>query len=102
MSLLGAFHGALATAVLCLLLFTEETGVPLPLAPGDLVLIAAGILIASHRLSPCAFVPAAIVSPTLGGLVGYSWARLLGWRGRGRRCAHRRARPRRCSQAVTR
>ena len=81
MSFLGAFHGTLAITVLCLLLFTEETGVPLPLAPGDLVLLAGGILIASHRISPWAFVPVAIVSATLGALVGDSWAQLLGGRG---------------------
>lgn len=81
MSFLGAFHGTLAITVLCLLLFTEETGVPLPLAPGDLVLLAAGVLIASHQLSPWVFVPTAMVSATLGALVGYSWARLLGARG---------------------
>lgn len=78
MSFLGAFHGTLATVVLCLLLLTEETGVPLPLAPGDLILLSAGVLVASGRLWLWVFLPAAIVSATVGALLGHSWARLLG------------------------
>jgi hypothetical protein len=52
MSFLGTFHGTLATVVLCVLLFAEESGVPLPLVPGDVLLVYAGILIASGGLSP--------------------------------------------------
>lgn len=81
MTFLPAFHGVLAILVLTALIFVEETGVPLPLAPGDLILISAGVLIASGAISPWAFVPAAIAAAIAGGLVGYSWTRAVGARG---------------------
>jgi len=70
-----------ALLLLCSLLFAEEAGVPLPFAPGELTLIAAGLLIASGGLNPLAFVPLAIASCIAGSLVGYSWARLVGEKG---------------------
>jgi membrane protein DedA with SNARE-associated domain len=78
MSFLGTFHGTLATVVLCVLLFAEESGVPLPLVPGDVLLVYAGILIASGGLSPWLFIPLAVAAATGGALLGYSWTRLLG------------------------
>lgn len=81
MSFLPAFHGVLAILVLTALIFVEETGVPLPLAPGDLILLSAGVLIASGALSPWAFLPAAVGAAIAGGVVGYSWTRILGARG---------------------
>lgn len=81
MNYLLAFHGTMAALVLCALLFAEETGVPVPLAPGDLILVAAGLLIASGDLSPWLFLPLAFVSVSAGALVGYTWTRYLGTSG---------------------
>jgi membrane-associated protein len=81
MTTLTAFHGALATLVLASLILVEEIGVPLPFAPGDLVLLAAGVLIASGELSAWAFLPAAIAAGIGGGLAGYTWTRAVGQRG---------------------
>ena len=78
---LSAFHGVLATVVLAMLILTEEAGVPLPMAPGDLVLITAGVLIGSGAMSPWAFVPAAVVAGIAGGLAGYTWSRAVGRKG---------------------
>ncbi len=75
---MSALHGTMGAIVLCALLFAEETGVPLPLAPGDLILLAAGLLIAAGNLSPWLFVPLAIGAASAGALVGYTWTRALG------------------------
>ncbi|HSP08793.1 MAG TPA: VTT domain-containing protein [Candidatus Dormibacteraeota bacterium] len=69
-----------AIVLLCTLLFAEEAGVPLPV-PGELTLIAAGLLIATGGLDPWLFVPLAMASCLAGSLTGYSWARLVGERG---------------------
>jgi membrane-associated protein len=70
-----------AVVLLCGLLFAEESGVPLPFAPGEIVLLAAGLLIAAGGLDPYIFIPLAMVACIAGSLVGYSWARLVGERG---------------------
>lgn len=81
MVLTGAFHGTLATLILAGLIFTEETGIPLPMAPGDGLLITAGVLIATGAIHPWVFIPVATVAAIGGGMVGYSWARAVGPRG---------------------
>ncbi len=81
MSFLQGLHGVVALALLTGLLFAEEAGVPLPFAPGELVLLAAGLLIAAGGLDPFLFVPLAMVACVAGSLVGYSWARLVGEHG---------------------
>jgi membrane-associated protein len=81
LSVLQGVHGVVALALLNGLLFAEEAGVPLPFAPGELVLLAAGLLIATGGLDPYLFVPIAIVACCTGSLIGYSWARLVGERG---------------------
>jgi membrane protein DedA with SNARE-associated domain/DNA-binding transcriptional ArsR family regulator len=77
-SFLAGLHGALAIVLLCSLLFAEEAGVPLPVAPGEVTLLAGGLLIAAGGLDPVLFVPLAIAACLAGALVGYSWARLVG------------------------
>jgi membrane-associated protein len=67
--------------LLCGLLFAEESGVPLPFAPGEIVLLAAGLLIAAGGLDPYVFIPLAMFACVVGSIVGYSWARLVGERG---------------------
>ena len=81
MNFLQGLHGAVAIALLGGLLFTEEAGVPLPFAPGELTLLAAGLLIAAGGLDPLVFVPVALVACIAGSLVGYTWARAVGDRG---------------------
>jgi hypothetical protein len=44
MGFIQGLHGTMALVLLCSLLFAEEAGVPLP-TPGELTLIAAGLLI---------------------------------------------------------
>lgn len=62
----------------CGLLFAEDAGVPLPFAPGELVLLAAGLLIAAGGLSPYVFVPLALLACTAGAMLGFTWAGIVG------------------------
>ncbi len=71
----------MALALLNGLLFAEEAGVPLPFAPGELVLLTAGLLIATGGVDPVLFVPLAMIACATGSLVGYSWARIVGEHG---------------------
>ena len=83
MSYLQGLHGIVAIVLLCSLLFAEEAGVPLPFAPGEAVLIAAGLLVAAGGLDPFVFVPLAVLATLAGSMVGFSWARLVGIHGLG-------------------
>ena len=78
MNLLSGIHGVVAIVLLSSLLFVEEAGVPLPFAPGELTLLAAGLLIAAGGLDPWVFIPLAFVVCVAGAMVGYSWARIVG------------------------
>src|SRR5436305_4392929 len=60
-------------------MFVEETGVPLPFAPGDLVLAIGGIAVAGGRVNPILLVSAVASSVTLGAIIGRAVAELLGW-----------------------
>src|SRR2546426_5660876 len=60
-------------------MFIEETGVPLPFAPGDLVLAIGGIAVAGGRVNPVLLVSAVAISVTLGAIIGRAVAELLGW-----------------------
>ncbi|HEX3605646.1 MAG TPA: DedA family protein [Candidatus Dormibacteraeota bacterium] len=80
MSLLHAVHGWSALIVLCSLVFVEEAGVPLPMAPGDLLLIGAGVLLSTRALDPVTFLPAVFLASLTGAMVGYTWARAIGRR----------------------
>jgi len=48
---LDGLSGAALVAGLCLLVFVEELDVPLPFAPGDVVLIACGLTAAADHLN---------------------------------------------------
>jgi energy-coupling factor transport system substrate-specific component len=74
-----ALQGPGLIAVICGLMFIEETGVPLPFAPGDLVLAIGGIAVAGGRVNPVMLVVAVAVSITVGATVGRQAAALLGW-----------------------
>jgi membrane protein DedA with SNARE-associated domain len=78
MSFLTGLHGSIATLLLCLLLFIDEAGIPLPFAPSEVLLIMAGLLIASGALSPLVFFPIAFLAMIGGSFLGYSWAKAIG------------------------
>ncbi|PZR85712.1 MAG: hypothetical protein DLM67_25100, partial [Candidatus Nephthysia bennettiae] len=61
MGFIQGLHGTVALVLLCSLLFAEEAGVPLP-TPGELTLVAAGLLIATGGLDPWLFLPLAVAS----------------------------------------
>jgi energy-coupling factor transport system substrate-specific component len=74
-----ALQGPALVAVICALMFVEETGVPIPFAPGDLVLALGGIAIAGGRVNPVLLVGAVAVTITVGAILGREAAELLGW-----------------------
>lgn len=75
---LSTLEAPLAIAVICALLFIEEVGVPLPMFPGDMLLLTAGVLIATGSASPWVVLPIAYASVVAGGLTGYAWSRRIG------------------------
>ncbi|MBO0708245.1 MAG: VTT domain-containing protein, partial [Candidatus Dormibacteraeota bacterium] len=81
MSFLVGLHGIVALVLMLALLYAEEAGVPLPFAPGELVLIIAGILVQTGALNGWVFVPLAILCAGAGSFTGYSWANFIGERG---------------------
>ncbi|HEX6509975.1 MAG TPA: VTT domain-containing protein [Chloroflexota bacterium] len=78
MTVLEGLHGTIAILLICSVLFVEESGVPLPLVPGDALLIAAGVLIANGSISPWAFFPAAFIAILAGAVTAYTWSRTIG------------------------
>src|SRR5437870_7027882 len=71
--------GTTLVVAICILMFVEEVGVPLPFAPGDLVLAVGGIAVAGGRVNPILLVGAVAISVTLGAIIGRAAAELLGW-----------------------
>ena len=65
-------------ALVCALLFLEEAGLPLPVAPGEAVLIGAGLLIAGGGAPFWLIVPVAYLAVICGVLTGYAWAHRIG------------------------
>ena len=61
-----------------MLLFLEEAGVPLPVAPGEAVLLGAGLLIASGTNPVWLVIPLAYASVLAGVVTGYWWAHRIG------------------------
>jgi energy-coupling factor transport system substrate-specific component len=72
-------EGLTLVAIICAFLFTEEVGVPLPFAPGDLLLAIAGIAIAAGRVNPELMVGVAFAAILAGALAGRELFALLGW-----------------------
>ncbi len=70
--------GPLAVAVICLLIFVEEAGVPLPMFPGDGLLLVAGIMMSAGQISPWLFLPLAFAACVSGALICYLWSRHVG------------------------
>ena len=69
---------AAGLAILFGLLFLEEAGLPLPVAPGEAVLIAAGLLAASGVAPVWVILPLAYLAVTCGALTAYTWAHWIG------------------------
>jgi len=71
-------NGTLAASLLCALLFVDEVGVPLPFAPNEVLLLFAGLLLASGVLLPWLFLPLALIAMVSGMVTGFVWARTVG------------------------
>jgi membrane-associated protein len=69
---------ASGVAIVCALLFLEEAGFPLPVAPGEAVLIGAGLLVASGAAQVWLMAPLAYLAVICGVLTGYAWAHWIG------------------------
>jgi membrane protein DedA with SNARE-associated domain len=69
-SSIAGLSGDLLIGVIAGLVFIEETGIPVPFAPGDLLLIIAGIAIASDTVDPVPMVAALLVATVLGAMIG--------------------------------
>ncbi len=77
-----------AVAIICLLLFLEEAGLPLPVAPGEAVLLGAGLLISAGTEPGWLVIPLAYLSVLAGVATAYWWAHRIGPQ-RVRSLAHR-------------
>jgi membrane-associated protein len=69
---------ASGVAIVCALLFLEEAGLPLPVAPGEAVLIGAGLLVASGAVPIWLMAPLAYLAVICGVLTGYTLAHRIG------------------------
>lgn len=67
-----------ALVIICLLLYLEEAGLPLPVAPGEALLLGAGLLIASGVEPIWLVIPLAYASVIAGVFTAYFWARWIG------------------------
>src|SRR5579859_6660591 len=81
MSVLEGLHGIVAAILICSLLFVDEAGLPLPIAPSEVLLLLTGILIAGDAFPFWVMVPVAFVVMLLGMIAGYTWARTIGQTG---------------------
>jgi membrane protein DedA with SNARE-associated domain len=79
MTWVQALQGTALIVGICGLLFIEEVGVPLPFAPGDLVLAIGGIAIAGGRVNPAWFVASVTAAVLIGAILGREITALLGW-----------------------
>ncbi len=67
-----------AIAIICMLLFLEEAGLPLPVAPGEAVLLGAGLLISAGTEPGWVVIPLAYLSVLAGVATAYWWAHRIG------------------------
>ncbi len=70
--------GDLLVAAICGLVFIEEIGIPVPFAPGDLLLLIAGIAIASGSVDPLPMLAGVAAATTFGALLGREVFSLVG------------------------
>jgi len=67
---IATLSGDLLIGVIAGLVFIEETGIPVPFAPGDLLLIIAGVAIASDTVEPIPMVAALLTATVVGAIIG--------------------------------
>src|SRR6266853_1444058 len=67
---IASLSGDLLIGVIAGLVLIEESGIPVPFAPGDVLLIIAGIAIASDTVEPVPMVAAILVASVVGAMVG--------------------------------
>ena len=67
---IASLSGDLLILVIAGLVFIEESGIPVPFAPGDLLLMVAGIAIASDTVDPVPMIGALLVATIVGALIG--------------------------------
>lgn len=75
---LNGLNGTLATVLICALLFADEAGLPLPLAPNEVLLLVAGLLLGTGTLVAWLFLPLALLAMSAGMLTGFAWAGAVG------------------------
>lgn len=78
MEFLHELTGAQAYLLLCFLLFVEEVGIPLPMLPGDVLLLAGGYLAAIGVVHLSVFLLAACLAVAAGAVVCHTISRHLG------------------------
>jgi membrane protein DedA with SNARE-associated domain len=78
MSFLTGLHGGIAILMLCAVLFVDETGVPMPFAPNEVVLLLGGVLLRTGAIAPWTFLPFVLVAMVAGMLVGFGWSHAVG------------------------
>ena len=79
MTFIENLGGMALILTICGLLFVEELGVPLPFAPGDLVLAIGGIAVTGGRVNPVLMVGLTLVAIIVGAALGREITALLGW-----------------------
>jgi len=67
---IASLSGDLLIAVIAGLVLIEESGIPVPFAPGDILLIIAGIAIASDTVEPVPMVAALLTATIVGAMIG--------------------------------
>jgi membrane-associated protein len=67
---IASLSGDLLILVIAGLVFIEESGIPVPFAPGDLLLMVAGIAIASDTVDAVPMVSALLVATIAGAMIG--------------------------------
>jgi len=70
---IATLSGDLLIGVIAGLVFIEETGIPVPFAPGDLLLLIAGVAIASDTVEPIPMVAALLTATVVGAIIGRGW-----------------------------
>jgi membrane-associated protein len=75
---ISSLSGDLLIVVIAGLLFIEETGIPIPFAPGDVLLMIAGIAIASDTVDPVPMLAALLLAITIGAMLGREVFALVG------------------------
>lgn len=78
MAFIQSIHGTVAALFIVALLFIDEMGVPLPIAPNEALLLVSGLLISTGEVNPWLFCPFAYLALVGGMLTGYGWARAVG------------------------